>query len=113
MQKDLMRQILLLRIELLNHEKREWVSSRRGMCEVRYSKELVERDGEISQSFHNRRQELIDQFRELEGDYKIESITNSDNLECIWCGKTPYKLYSFGDLHGYFCNRKCFDEYYH
>lgn len=112
-EKQLLKQILLLRLDMLAREYREWLGGLQGICTVQYSKELVERDRETSQSFHNRKQEIIDQFRELEDDYKIESITNIDKLECIWCGKIPDKLYSFGDLHGYFCNRKCFDEYYH
>ena len=63
---ELLKQILLLRLDLLCAQEREWANGLKGMCEVHYSKSLVDRTRAITEEYQNKKREIIDQLNALD-----------------------------------------------
>lgn len=65
-ERELLKQILLLRLDLLCTQERDWASGLKGMCDVPYSKYLVDQTRAITEEYQNKKREIIDQLNALD-----------------------------------------------
>ena len=74
--RELTKQILLLRLDMINQEEREYVAGMKGMCEIRRDSPEVKHDNMMLANFRNRRDAIRLEIAHVDEEIKREARNN-------------------------------------